>query len=100
MTTEITKVENALLIVPLPINEGEPDRSHDLSAIRSGEVWRLFTPMFVHYGILHLVFNMLWLLDLGSQIETKKGSLFILLLVLTVDPVANILQFYFARGGA
>ena len=40
----------------------------------NGEAWRLFTSVFLHGGILHLLFNMLSLLYIGSLLEKIIGK--------------------------
>jgi len=62
-----------------------------------GQVWRLFTPIFIHFEILHILFNMLWLRDLGSMIESRQRSGFFILLVLTLAAVSNLAE-YFVSG--
>ena len=44
-------------------------------AVAAGEWWRLFTSGFLHYGLLHLGFNMLVLFQLGSLLEPAVGRL-------------------------
>lgn len=60
-----------------------------------GEWWRLFTPAIVHFGLIHIIFNMLWLKSLGSIIEYTRGKVFFLGLVLISAAFSNILQFWF-----
>jgi GlpG protein len=62
------------------------------ASIRKGQVWRLVTPIFIHYGVWHLVFNMFWLFDLGGQIENRRGTWYMLLLVLALAVLSNIAQ--------
>jgi GlpG protein len=72
---------------------------HSLSEVRHGEIWRLFTPMFLHFSIMHIVFNMLWLRDLGSMIEARQNSFVLLVLVLAVAAGSNCAQFFFSITG-
>lgn len=60
--------------------------------IRRGEVWRLFTPMLVHFGVTHVVFNMVMLYSFGGQIENRYGTLRMLLLVLVLAGLSNVGQ--------
>ncbi len=49
-----------------------------------GEQWRLFTSMFLHYGVMHLAMNMIGLLDGGRHVERMYGpAAFIVLYVVS-----------------
>jgi len=64
-----------------------------LIEVRNGEVWRLVTPIFIHFGFLHILFNMLWLRDLGSMIEQRQGSRTLAVLVVLIATASNLGQF-------
>ncbi|MBI4356744.1 MAG: rhomboid family intramembrane serine protease [Gammaproteobacteria bacterium] len=66
----------------------------NLPEIWQGEVWRLITPIFIHFGVIHILFNMLWLWDLGRAIERRESSQRILFLVLCFGILSNVGQFY------
>ncbi|MDQ3369273.1 MAG: rhomboid family intramembrane serine protease [Myxococcota bacterium] len=38
-----------------------------------GEPWRMFTSMFLHYGLLHLAMNLIGLIDGGRHVERMYG---------------------------
>lgn len=62
-----------------------------------GQVWRIFTPMFLHFGLLHIVFNLWWLKDLGAWIEQKEGRKTFIWMVLSISGISNLAQ-YFVSG--
>jgi GlpG protein len=65
--------------------------------VLSGEVWRLITPIFIHFGLLHLVFNVFWLHDLGGPTERFQGSLRYVAFILWSAAVSNVAQFVFGH---
>jgi GlpG protein len=73
---------------------GHRDITRMLPEVRHGQIWRLFTPAIIHLGWLHIIFNMLWLRDLGSMIEARQGALTLGLLVLVLAGLSNVGQYY------
>ena len=67
-----------------------------LPEVMHGQVWRLVTPIFVHFDPLHILFNMLWLRDLGSMIEGRQSSWQLALLVGVIAAGSNLGQFLIA----
>lgn len=60
--------------------------------IQNGEVYRLFTSMFLHFGIEHLVNNMLVLFVLGSRLEQVIGKIRFFLIYLLGGIAGNVVS--------
>ena len=69
-----------------------------LQQIRQGQIWRLVTPIFLHGGALHLIFNMYWLYILGTQVEVLKGTVRFGLIVLAIAVISNLAQFFIGKS--
>ena len=78
------------LISPLWIS---PDGSW--RSLLSGEIWRIWTPMLLHYGWMHILFNGFWLRDLGMLLESRLGTARFLGLVLVIGAASHLIQFQF-----
>jgi GlpG protein len=77
----------------------DPQNAHGtfLPEVRGGEYWRLVSPAFIHFGPLHLVFNLMWLYQLGCMIEARRGTLKLALLVV-VTAIGPFLAQYLWSG--
>lgn len=64
-----------------------------LPEVLAGQLWRLFTPIIIHFGLLHITFNMLWLYQLGSAIEQRQGIQRMAILVIMTALLSNLAQF-------
>ena len=86
--------------VPAPESRAIVDRNngnHDaldvrLASIKRGEIWRVITPIFIHYGIMHIVFNLYMFFQFGSLIENRYGTLKFGLICLASAAIPNIVQ--------
>lgn len=63
-----------------------------LASIQRGEIWRLVTPIFIHYGIFHFLLNMLWFLQFGRMIEGRYGTVWMAILVVAIAILSNFAQ--------
>lgn len=65
-----------------------------------GQWWRLFTAMFLHVGVFHLLLNSLGLYIFGSLIEQVLGSARFLAVYLVSGFCASAVSFAFGSPGA
>ncbi len=86
-------VKKALSIAAYEIDGRYVRWTRGLPAVQEGQIWRLVTPIFIHFGYLHIIFNMLWLRDLGMSIEFRRGSWRYVLLVLAMAVPSNVGQY-------
>ena len=63
--------------------------------VKSGQVFRLFTSMFVHFGIFHLFFNMYTLYIVGTRVEDFFGKTKYLLIYLISGICGSLLSISF-----
>lgn len=65
-------------------------------SLASGELWRLLTPIFLHFGIFHFLFNSLWMWDLGRRLELLQGRWGFLLFVMVTGIASNLTQYFWS----
>ncbi|MCI8454473.1 MAG: rhomboid family intramembrane serine protease [Lachnospiraceae bacterium] len=68
------------------------------AVLEGGEYYRLITAMFMHFGIRHLINNMIVLLALGDNLERALGHVKYLIFYLACGIGANWLSALFTRS--
>lgn len=68
---------------------------NDLASLsQSHQWWRLVTPAFFHFDILHILFNAMWWWVLGEKIELRLGHFSLLLLAFICALISNLGQLW------
>jgi rhomboid protease GluP len=66
--------------------------------ILAGQLWRLFTPMFLHGSIIHIGFNMYALFNFGPGLELHYGRWRYLALFIIGGFAGNVISFMFSAN--
>ena len=65
--------------------------------ILAGQYWRLVTPVFLHYGFVHLLINSAGLLFLGETVERVYGAMTFALVYFAAGIASVVASFFFGR---
>lgn len=87
------------IIVTIMTDFGKQEVAFELikmkrSAYLDWELWRFLTPVFSHGDWIHLLFNLMWLRQLGSVIEQRRGIEILLAMTLVFAAASNSLEFF------
>lgn len=66
----------------------------DIRLILAGNWWVLITAIFLHGGVLHILFNMLWVRDLGPQTEYLFGPHRMLVIFILSGVAGNLVAVF------
>lgn len=69
------------------------------SVDRVGQIWRVVTPIFLHFGLLHIIFNLYWLYYLGGGLEGRLGFGRVLGFILLAAVISNMGQYLLSGPG-
>jgi len=78
--------------VPAPGAAGESLRQ----MLSDGQIWRLISPAFLHFGFLHIAFNSVLFLILGMGLEKRLGGGLLLICLLVWTAVSNVAQLLYS----
>jgi len=67
--------------------------------VQRGQLWRLFTSIFLHVDILHLLFNLYWFWMFGTLLERTFGHARTAFIVILLAIGSSAFEFAFDRGG-
>ncbi len=92
IVTLMTNFGNNIAITKYLLIADITDYQGGMVEIFSGQIWRLLTPIFLHFMMIHILFNMMWLWDLGGVVEKKQSPLFLLFFVVSIGIISNSIQ--------
>jgi len=65
--------------------------------LQRGELWRLITPIFLHFDLMHIAFNGAIIYVMGQRLEIRLGVFWMLVFVLLSAAASNIVQLWWSQ---
>lgn len=62
------------------------------TGLEAGQWWRLIAPVFLHFSLMHIAFNAVLFLVLGTRLELRLGSVALLLILVVWAIASNLAQ--------
>lgn len=62
------------------------------------ELWRALSPVFLHFGIGHIAFNAMAMLQMGTAVERMWGAKWYALVCLSAALIGNCLQYFWEHS--
>ncbi|RKS87443.1 GlpG protein [Orbus hercynius] len=58
----------------------------------SAQFWRYITPIFIHFSLMHIIFNLMWWWYLGGMVEKLRGKFKLLEITIVAGVLSNYAQ--------
>lgn len=65
----------------------------ELTELKSGQIWRLFSNAFIHNNLIHFLINLILIFQFGRIIEKTSGLSYLLTLTLVALPLNSYVQY-------
>ena len=96
---DVSRLLLAMTITPISLVPPDGYVSAPLAqTLATGQLWRLVTPIFLHFGATHLLFNVAVVTEFGRRVERIWGTWRFLALVAGIALVSNLAQFFSAAA--
>ncbi|MCB1683770.1 MAG: rhomboid family intramembrane serine protease [Pseudomonadales bacterium] len=92
----LTDVANWLTLIDF--RTPDPADPQWSSVFAPSEPWRLLTPVFLHFSMVHLLFNCAVTLEFGRRVEAVRGSLVLLIIFIVAGVLSNLGQFWWSSN--
>ena len=94
ITLYVSWGEDRVRLLPFLISLSPRSTPGMFEEVLHGQFWRLWTPMFLHYSVAHLGFNMVGMYNLGGPLERVIGSRSYVVLCLALALLSNVGQYF------
>jgi len=90
-----TALTEALLYPDFALGTSTLDVPRILANFTFAQFLKMLSPILLHGGLVHLVFNMVWLWELGRRIERVQSSLMFALTIVVIALFSNTAQYVY-----